>query len=67
MITSDMVNDVEFFVNYNRKIKAVRRLPTNDKVVFGVILSEMDICRVYIFLCSEFVWFLNKIERFFCF
>ena len=33
-ITSDMVNDVEFIVNYARVREAVRRLATNDKVKF---------------------------------
>lgn len=33
-ITSDMVNDVEFIVNYARTKEAVRRLATNDKVKF---------------------------------
>lgn len=34
MITTDMVNDIEFIVNYNRTLEAVRRLATNDKVNF---------------------------------
>ena len=34
MITTDMVNDIEFIVNYNRTLEAVRRLATNDKVKF---------------------------------
>lgn len=34
IITSDMVNDIEFIVNYNRTLEAVRRLATNDKVKF---------------------------------
>lgn len=33
-ITSEMVNDVEFIVNYARVREAVRRLATNDKVKF---------------------------------
>lgn len=33
-ITSDMVNDVEFIVNYARVREAVKRLATNDKVKF---------------------------------
>ena len=33
-ITSDMVNDIEFIVNYSRTRDAVRRLATNDKVKF---------------------------------
>lgn len=33
-ITSDMVNDVEFIVNYAKAKEAVRRLATNDKVKF---------------------------------
>lgn len=33
-ITSEMVNDVEFIVNYARTKEAVRRLATNDKVKF---------------------------------
>lgn len=34
MITTDMVNDIEFIVNYNRTLEAVRRLATNDKIKF---------------------------------
>lgn len=33
-ITSEMINDVEFIVNYARTKEAVRRLATNDKVRF---------------------------------
>lgn len=33
-ITSEMVNDVEFIINYNRTLEAVRRLATGDKVKF---------------------------------
>lgn len=33
-ITSDMVNDIEFIVNYSRTRDAVRRLATNDKIQF---------------------------------
>lgn len=33
-ITSEMVNDVEFIVNYARVREAVKRLATNDKVKF---------------------------------
>lgn len=33
-ITSDMVNDIEFIVNYSRTLDAVHRLATNDKVKF---------------------------------
>lgn len=33
-ITSEMVNDVEFIVNYNRTLEVVRRLATNDKVKY---------------------------------
>lgn len=33
-ITSQMINDVEFIVNYARTKEAVRRLATNDKVKF---------------------------------
>lgn len=33
-ITSDMVNDAEFIVNYARVREAVKRLATNDKVKF---------------------------------
>lgn len=33
-ITSEMVNDVEFIINFNRTLEAVRRLATGDKVKF---------------------------------
>lgn len=33
-ITSEMVNDVEFIINYNRTLEVVRRLATGDKVKF---------------------------------
>lgn len=33
-ITSDMVNDIEFIVNYSRTRDTVRRLATNDKIQF---------------------------------
>lgn len=33
-ITSDMVNDIEFIINYSRTLDAVHRLATNDKGKF---------------------------------
>ena len=33
-ITTEMVNDVEFIVNYARVVDSVRRLATNDKVAY---------------------------------
>jgi len=40
-ITSDMVNDVEFIVNYARTLEVVRRLATNDKVkYFGNLIRN---------------------------
>lgn len=33
-ITTEMVNDVEFLINYARVVDAVRRLASNDKVAF---------------------------------
>lgn len=36
-ITTEMVNDVEFIVNFNKTLEAVRRLATNDKVKFLAI------------------------------
>lgn len=40
-ITSDMVNDVEFIVNYARTLEAVKRLATNDKVkYFGNLIRK---------------------------
>lgn len=40
-ITSDMVNDVEFIVNYNRTLEVVHRLATNDKVrYFGNLIRN---------------------------
>lgn len=33
-ITTEMVNDVEFIINYARVIDAIRRLATNDKVAY---------------------------------
>lgn len=40
-ITSDMVNDVEFIVNFARTREAVRRLATNDKVkYFGNLIRN---------------------------
>lgn len=34
VITTEMVNNVEFIINYARVVEAVRRLATNDKVKF---------------------------------
>ena len=34
LITFDMVNDVEFIINFNKVMEAVRRLAVNDKVKF---------------------------------
>lgn len=40
-ITSDMVNDVEFIINYNKTLESVRRLATNDKVkYFGNLIRN---------------------------
>lgn len=33
-ITREMVNDVEFLINYARVVEAIKRLASNDKVVF---------------------------------
>ena len=33
-ITTEMVNDVEFIINYARVVEAVKRLATNDKIKF---------------------------------
>lgn len=33
-ITTEMVNDVEFIINYARVVDAVRKLATNDKVKY---------------------------------
>lgn len=40
-ITSDIVNDVEFIVNYNRTLEIVRRLAINDKAkYFGNLIRN---------------------------
>lgn len=40
-ITTEMVNDVEFIINYARVVDAVRRLATNDKVkYFGNLIRN---------------------------
>lgn len=33
-VTTEMVNDVEFIINYARVVEAIKRLATNDKVKF---------------------------------
>lgn len=33
-ITTEMINDVEFIINFNKTLEAVRRLATNDKIIF---------------------------------
>lgn len=54
IITSDMVNDVEFIVNYNKTIEAVRRLATNDKIkFFGNLIRNGYLSGEHI-ECSEF-------------
>ena len=53
-ITTDMVNNVEFIVNYNRTLEAVRRLATNDKVrFFGNLIRNGYLSGEHI-ECSEF-------------
>lgn len=39
-ITSDMVNDVEFIMNFGKTLEAVNRLATNDKVVYFASLLK---------------------------
>lgn len=59
MITSEMVNDVEFIVNYNRTLEAVRRLATNDKVkFFGNLIRNGYLSGEHI-TCSEFEEYLD--------
>lgn len=58
-ITSEMVNDVEFIVNYNRTLEAVRRLATNDKVkFFGNLIRNGYLSGEHI-ACSEFEEYLD--------
>lgn len=41
LITTEMVNDVEFIINYARVVDAVKRLATNDKVkYFGNLIRN---------------------------
>lgn len=59
IITSDMVNNVEFIVNYNRTLEAVRRLATNDKVrFFGNLIRNGYLSGEHI-ACSEFEEYLD--------
>lgn len=59
MITSEMVNDVEFIVNYNRTLEVVRRLATNDKVkFFGNLIRNGYLSGEHI-ACSEFEEYLD--------
>lgn len=54
IITSDMVNDIEFIVNCNKTIEAVRRLATNDKIkFFGNLIRNGYLSGEHI-ECSEF-------------
>lgn len=40
-ITTEMVNDVEFIVNFNRTLEVVKRLATNDKIkYFGNLIKN---------------------------
>lgn len=49
MITSDMVNDVEFILNFAKTVEAVKRLATNDKVeYFGNLLRNGYLCGEHI-------------------
>lgn len=58
-ITSEMVNDVEFIVNYNRTLEAVRRLATNDKVkFFGNLIRNGYLSGEHI-ACSDFEEYLD--------
>ena len=34
IITTEMVNDIEFIINFYKVIESVKRLATNDKVKF---------------------------------
>lgn len=59
IITSDMVNDIEFIVNYNRTLEAVRRLATNDKVkFFGNLIRNGYLSGIHI-NNNEFEEYLN--------
>ena len=54
-----MVNDVEFIVNCNRTLEAVRRLATNDKVKsFGNLIRNGYLTGEHI-ACSEFEEYLD--------
>lgn len=59
LITPDMVNDIEFIVNYNRTLEAVRRLATNDKVkFFGNLIRNGYLSGKHI-SCSEFEEYMD--------
>lgn len=54
-----VANDVEFIVNYNRTLEAVRRLATNDKVkFFGNLIRNGYLSGEHI-ACSEFEEYLD--------
>lgn len=65
-ITSDMVNDVEFIVNYARVREAVRRLATNDKVkFFGNLIRNGYLSDTHIqsSVFDEYINILNSMRK----
>lgn len=61
-ITSNMVNDVEFIINYSRTLESVRRLATNDKVkFFGNLIRNGYLAGEHI-ACSEFEEYLDTLN-----
>ena len=62
-ITTDMVNDVEFIINYNRTLEVVRRLATNDKVKFFGNLIRNGYLSVQHIENSEFEEYLDVLNN----
>lgn len=49
LITPEMVNDIEFIVNYAKTVEAIKRLSTNEKVVyFGNLIKKGYLSRIRI-------------------
>jgi hypothetical protein len=65
LVTSDMVNDIEFIINFNKVMEAVRRLAVNDKVrFFGNLIRNGYLSGLHIenSLFEEYLNILNTIS-----
>lgn len=62
-ITSEMVNDIEFIINFAKTLEAVNRLTTNDKIVYFATLIKKGYFTSEPIINDEFEEYLNLLNE----